>query len=120
MPEHGPSMRRREFIILFGGAAAWPAAAGAQQDRQIRRVGFLMSYREGDPEGVKRLAAFRESLNQAGWVDGQTARVDVRWFDGDPEHAKTYAKELVEQSPDVLVANGTPAVAAVRALTKSI
>ena len=50
------------------------SAASAQQDRQIRRIGFLMSYREGDRESEKRLAVFRGSLSQAGWVDGQTAR----------------------------------------------
>jgi putative tryptophan/tyrosine transport system substrate-binding protein len=117
----GDAMKRREFITLLGGAAAaWPIAASAQQGRQMRRIGFLMSYREGDPEGEQRLSAFRESLRQAGWVDGQTARVHVRWFDGDPERAKAHAKELVEQSPDVIVANGTPAVAALRQLTSSI
>jgi len=84
------------------------------------RIGLLMSYRGGDQEGQQRLAAFRESLKQAGWVDGVTVRIEVRWFAGDPEQARVHARELVEQAPDVIVANGTPAVAAVRQLTKSI
>jgi len=95
-------------------------AAVAQQDRRVRRVGFLMSYGEGDREGEERLSAFRESLRQTGWIEGQTLRMDVRWFGGDPERARAHAKELVEQSPDIIVANGTPAVAAARQLTRSI
>src|SRR4051812_31965139 len=105
-------MRRREFINLMGRAAAgWPLAAKAQQPAgKFMRIGFLMSYRGGDPEGEQRLAAFRDSLRQAGWVDGVAVRIEVRWFAGDPEQARVHARELVEQSPDLIVANGTPAV----------
>jgi putative ABC transport system substrate-binding protein len=113
-------MKRRDFIVLLSSMAAWPTAAPAQQERRMRRIGFLMSYREGDQEGEQRLSAFRESLRQAGWIEGQTAQMDVRWFNGDPKLANDHAKQLVEQLPDVIVANGTPAVAALRRLTKSI
>src|SRR5215213_9156224 len=82
-------MRRRDFIRLIGrGAAGWPLAAHAQQPAgKVMRIGLLMSYRGGDQEGQQRLAAFRESLKQAGWVDGVTVRIEVRWFAGDPEQA---------------------------------
>lgn len=119
-------MRRRDFVMLLGGAFAGgatvrvPLAGRAQQPNRPRRIGLLMAYREGDPEGQQRMAAFRQSLRESGWADGQDARIEVRWLAGDPERAKAYAKEIVERSPDVIVVNGTPGLAALRQLTSSI
>lgn len=114
-------MRRRDFITLFGATAAlWPLAAQAQQPNRVRRIGLIMSYKQGDLEGERREAAFRQGLRDSGWVDGQNARIDVRWFDGDPERAKGLARDLVDQTPDVIVVNGTPSLAAIRQLTNSI
>jgi putative ABC transport system substrate-binding protein len=73
-------MRRREFITLLGGAAAaWPLAARAQQDDRVRRIGVLMSYAKSDPDGGVFVAAFREGLQQLGWLEGRDIRIDDRW-----------------------------------------
>ena len=71
-------MRRRDFITLLGGAAAWPLAARAQSDR-VRRIGVLMAYAESDPEGQAQVAAFREELQKLGWAEGRNIRIDSRW-----------------------------------------
>jgi putative ABC transport system substrate-binding protein len=79
-----------------------------------------MSYQESDPEAQQRVAAFRDALRDSGWADGRNAQIELRWFGGDRERAKAYAAELVQMAPDVIVVNGTPAVAAMRTLTDSI
>ena len=114
-------MSRREVIALFGGAAlAWALPGNAQQPGRTRRISLMVSYAESDPEAQERVTAFRQGLRQAGWIEGRNARVDVRWHAGDPERAKAHAKELVNLQPDVIVANGTPALEAFRKLTDSI
>ena len=65
-------MRRREFITLLGGAAAWPLAARPQQGERMRRIGVLMGYPENDLEGQAHTAAFREQLQTLGWTEGAT------------------------------------------------
>jgi hypothetical protein len=62
-------MKRRQFITLLGGAAAWPLAARAQQGERVRRIGLLMAWAEGDPEAQPRLAAFMTTLRELGWID---------------------------------------------------
>ena len=95
-------MRRREFITL-GSAAAWPLRARAQQPDRMRRVGLLMGYREGDAEGRASVAAFHWGLQ--GWTEGRNIRIDTRWAGADPDKARTFAKELVGMTPDVIVPN---------------
>jgi hypothetical protein len=113
-------MRRREVIAGFGLAAFMPLPATAQALDRVRRLGLLMSYTENDQEGRERLAAFREALRDAGWVEGGNTRVDARWYAGDPEQAMVRARELVELAPDLLVVNGSPGVAALKRLTNTI
>src|SRR5215217_4507523 len=114
-------MRRREFLGGLAVAAAWPLIGNAQQAERPRRIGLVMAYREGDdPEAHQRVDAFRESLRAAGWIDGQNSRIEVRWSGGDTDRAQADVRELVDQSPDVIVVNGAPAVAAARQLTSSI
>ncbi len=77
-------MTRRDFITLLGSAtAAWPLAARAQQGERMRSVGVLMSLVADDPEGQARVAAFRQGLQQLGWIDGRNVRIDIRWAAGD-------------------------------------
>ena len=97
-------MRRREFITVFGGAAAtWPLAARAQQPERMRRVGLLLGYSEGDAEGQASVAAFRQRLQELGWSEGRNIRIDIRWAGADPNKARAFAKELVGLTPDVIV-----------------
>ena len=72
-------MKRREFITLIGGAAAWPVAAGAQQRERMRRIGVLTNLAADDPEGQARLAAFLQGLQEFGWAVGRNLRIEYRW-----------------------------------------
>ncbi len=114
-------MRRREFLMLLGSAAAaWPRAARAQQPDRMRRIAVLMSIEEGDPEGQARVAAFRQGLRELGWTEGGNLRIDWRWSGGDLARVRAYATELVRLAPEVIVANSSPVLAAVREATRSI
>jgi len=113
-------MRRREFISLIGGAAAtWPLAARAQEPSGVRRIGVLMNISD-DPEGKARLAAFRQSLEQLGWIDGRNVRIDTKWADGDVERIRRLATEMVSQSPDVILATGSAAAAPLLQATRTV
>ena len=98
-------MRRREFITLLGGAAAWPLVARAQQPDRMRRIAVLMGT-ESDREGRARIAALRQGLQELGWMEDRNFRIDVVWGDADADHIETDAIALVRKSPDVIVANG--------------
>ena len=114
-------MRRREFITLIGGAAtAWPLAARAQQGGRVRRIGVLMPATADDPEGQARVTAFLQELAQLGWIAGRNVQIDVRWGAGDPERHRKHAAELIALVPDVIMANGSQAVAALLQATRSV
>src|SRR5262245_45962949 len=100
-------IRRREVITLLGGAAAaWPLVARAQQPvDQMRRVGVLTVFSDGDPEGQRRVAALLQRLQDLGWVNGRNMRIELRWAGGDPDRARFYAGELVGMKPDVIFVN---------------
>src|ERR1700680_199137 len=96
-------MKRREFITLVGGAIfAFLLPARAQSDR-MRRVGLLMGYPEGDAEGLANVAAFKRGLPDIGWTDGRNVRIETRWAGSDPVKSRTFAKELIGMTPDVIV-----------------
>jgi putative ABC transport system substrate-binding protein len=114
-------MKRREFITLLGGAAvAWPLAARAQQTDQVRRVGVLMGYGEADPEAKALLSEFTQALSELGWIEGRNLRTDVRWAPGRTDLMHTFAKELVNLQPDVILADSTPVTAALKRETSTI
>lgn len=112
-------MRRREFIALLSGAAAWPFGARAQQSNRMRQIALMMANDESDPEGQVRVKDFRRGLQELGWTEGRNLRIEYRWAAG-PDRAPIYAAELVTLMPDVIVANGTPALAALHQATRSI
>jgi hypothetical protein len=72
-------VKRREFITLLGGAAAWPLAARAQQTGRMRRVGVLMTLAADDPEAQARIGAFLQGMQEFGWTIGRNLRIDYRW-----------------------------------------
>jgi putative ABC transport system substrate-binding protein len=114
-------MRRRAFIGLIGGAAAgWPLCALAQQSDRMRRVGVLTNLAESDPEGHARDAAFREVLQQSGWVEGRNLRIEYRWTAGDPERARKHAQELAALAPDVILTTGSAGLVPLLQVTRTI
>jgi putative ABC transport system substrate-binding protein len=112
-------MRRREFIAGLGGAAAWPLGAHAQQDERMRRIGFLTDGDENNPAAKSYVPAFTPALADLGWIDGRNVRIDFRWG-GDVNRIQALAKELVSLEPDVIVASGSVATAAVQRETRTI
>src|SRR5262245_13926481 len=80
---------------------------------------MLLGFAESDPESPSRLSAFRHGLDQLGWKEGQNARIEYRWGAGDPTRMRAHAKELIGTNPDVLVAESTPATAALQAETQT-
>jgi putative ABC transport system substrate-binding protein len=114
-------MKRREFIALLGAAgAAWPLAAQAQRSTGTPSVGVLMTVAERDLESQARITAFRQGLAELGWKGGENVRIEYRWAASNSELIRQYAEELVALAPDVILANGTPAVTALKKNTSSI
>ncbi len=113
-------MRRREFISVLGSAAAWPLAARAQSRNRMRRIGMLMGYAESDPEAKGFFAGVMQTLADLGWIDGRNLQMNVRWAPGSVDRMRSFAKELVELQPDVILANSTPVTAALQRETRTI
>jgi putative ABC transport system substrate-binding protein len=113
-------MRRRTFISLLGGAAAWPLAARAQQAEKVRRIGVLQPLAADDPESPARVTAFAQGLQQFGWTDGRNVRIDYRWAAGDTDRYRRYAAELVALAPDVILASSSPAMMSLQQLTRTM
>ena len=116
-----PGIRRREFVSLFGGAAAaWPVAARAQQADRVRRIGLLMASVETDPIGQERVEALRLGLREFGWIEGRNLEILLRWSGVDVARIQEYTAELVDLAPELIVANATPGIAALKRATQSI
>ena len=113
-------LRRREFIVTLGGAAAWSLAAHAQQPDRMRRIGVLMNLAADDAEGQARIAAFVQALQRLGWSDGRNLRIDHRWAAGDTDRFHRYAEELLALAPDVILAAATPSVQALQQATRTV
>jgi putative ABC transport system substrate-binding protein len=107
-------------MLMAGATAALPVGARAQRAERIRRLGMLMSNSEDDPLAQARVTAFRQALAELGWVEGRNLNIEWRWTGGDIARVREYATELVRLAPDVIVANGTPSVAALKQATTSI
>jgi putative ABC transport system substrate-binding protein len=112
-------MKRRDFITLLGGTAAWPLAARAQQGDRVRRIGVLTSG-ENDPVATTWVSAFTQALAGLGWTDGRNVRMDLRWYSDDINRSRALAQELVGLQPDIILALGTVATVAVQQETRTI
>jgi len=113
-------VKRREFITLLGGAAAWPLGARAQQGERMRLIGVLIPPAEKDPEAQAWVAAFREGLEKLGWTDGRNIRVETRWGVADADSMQRVTKELVALQSDVILTNNTPTVRLLLQQTRTI
>jgi putative ABC transport system substrate-binding protein len=114
-------IRRRNFITLLGGAAAWPLAARAQQGTRVRRIGVLMAGDESSPVAKTIVSAFTRALADLGWTDGRNVRMDIRWHGDDTNGARALAQELVGLQPEIIVTIGSaPATVALQRETRTI
>jgi putative tryptophan/tyrosine transport system substrate-binding protein len=113
-------MRRRDFIGLVGGAAAWPLAPQAQQLQPVRKIGIFMPGAADNSEFQDRIAAFLQGLGALGWAVGRNVRIDYRWGAGKSERYGTIAEELVALAPDVILGNGTATVKALKNATRTV
>jgi ABC-type uncharacterized transport system substrate-binding protein len=114
------NMKRRAFISLLGGAAAWPLSARAQQRERIRRIGMLVTLPENDPEETARNAILLQSLEQMGWTVGRNVQFDRRQTLGDAERARRLAVELISLMPDVILSTGSLNVGALLQATQTV
>jgi putative tryptophan/tyrosine transport system substrate-binding protein len=114
------SLRRRGFIAVLGGAAAWPLAGHAERPERMRRLGVLISFRERDPLAKAYVTAFAQALGRLGSMEDKNIQLDYRFASGDPTLLNAYAAELVGLAPDALLASTAPAVMALRQQTRTI
>ena len=111
-------MKRRKFITLLGGAAAWPLAAHAQQSGKLQTIGFMgQSTRSAASEWV---APFVQRLRELGWIEGRTVTIEYRWAEGREERIAQIAAEFVRLKVDIVVTSGTPEVLAAKQATSVI
>jgi len=113
-------MRRREFLGVLGGAAAWPLGVHAQQSERVRRVGVLMTLAADDPESQRRITAFAQRLQQIGWTDGRNLRVEYRWSAGAPDRMRRNIEELLALAPDVILATAITSVEPLLRATRTV
>src|SRR5215470_9487052 len=113
-------MRRRDFITLLGGAAAWPLTAQAQQPQRMRRIGVLEPIAVDDPEALARVTAFAQGLQQLGWTAGHNVRIDYRWGAGDADRIHQQAAELAALTPDAILTVGASTTAPMLRATRKV
>jgi len=113
-------MRRRDFIkVVAGSAMTWPLAAHAQQVEHMRRICVLMNLGADDPQAPAWVGAFSQGLAASGWLIGQNARIDYRWYPN-PEAARGHAAELLTLTPDIILASTTPLATAAKQLAPTV
>ena len=113
-------MRRRDLIAGLGGMTIWSLSAWAQQSRSIRKIGVLVNYVSGEPEGQARIKAFLGALRKLGWIEGENLHTEIRYAGDEADRYHRYARELVEMVPDVILAGASPSVAALQGITHSV
>jgi putative ABC transport system substrate-binding protein len=114
------SIKRRDFITLLGGAAAWPRAARAQQPARMRRIGVLLPAAADDPVFQTRYGAFLQGLGQSGWIIGQNVGIDTRWATTNAAEVRRHAAELAALAPDIIFAYGTSALTPMLQVTRTV
>ena len=116
----GYTLRRRDFIALFGGGVAWPAMAGAQQAERMRLIGVLLPATADEAEMQARIEAFHQGLQQSGWTIGRNVRIDTRWATTDAAEIRKHAAELAALAPDVILAHAATTVGPLLQATRTV
>src|SRR5262245_39873010 len=116
----GDRMRRRAFLSLIAGAAAWPLAARAQPGGATRRIGVLLPASSDDAEFQARIGAFLQALGQFGWIIGRNLRIETRWATTDAAEIRRHAAELAALAPDVILAHGASTVGPMLRATRTV
>jgi len=115
-------IRRRQFITLLGGAAAWPLASRAQQDERVRRIAMVSQFSESDPDAQSSLLVFRRRLQELGWFEGRNVRFDIRWTEGAGSVAqrRKIAAEAVALAPNLILATSAVYVGLLQEQSRTI
>jgi putative ABC transport system substrate-binding protein len=113
-------MRRRDFIVVLGSAAAWPLVARAQQGDRVRRIGMILPATAGNAEFEARVGAFLQGLALLGWSIGRNVRIDTRWATANAAEIRRHAAELAASAPDVILANGGATVGPMLQATRTV
>jgi putative tryptophan/tyrosine transport system substrate-binding protein len=113
-------MRRRVFIGGLCSVAVWSRESRGQQASRSRRITLILAISEDDPQAQERVEAFRASLRETGWKDGENASLQVRWLAQNPDRAMDYANEVNANPPDVVLVNGTPGLSALHRLNTTV
>ena len=107
-------MRRREFLALLGGAAAFKPVATHAQTAATKRIGVMIGLSSADPAAQAEMTAFRDGLAALGWTEGRNLKIEYRWPGSEPERMRAAAKELAGLKLDLLVTRTTPGTLAMR------
>jgi putative ABC transport system substrate-binding protein len=114
-------VRRRDFIrVVAGSAVGWPLAVQAQQPDRVRRVSVLLGIPENDPETKSRIRALRLGMRDAGWIEGRNIQIEYRYAGTDRDAINRHVAEAIRLAPDVILANSTPVMTALRPATNAI
>jgi putative ABC transport system substrate-binding protein len=113
-------MRRREFITLLGGVAAWPLGVHAQQGERVRRIGVLNPAAADDAVFQARIGAFQQELALLGWNIGRNVRIDINWATTNAAEIRRQAAELVALAPDVILAAGDSTMPPLLEVTRAV
>jgi putative ABC transport system substrate-binding protein len=114
------SIKRRAFISLLGGAAAWPLAARAQQGQRVRRIGVLMPAAADDPVWQARFGAFLQALAVLGWTIGRNVHIDTHWATPNAAELRRRAAEIAALAPDIILAGGSSTVEPLLQATRTV
>jgi len=113
-------MRRRQFLGILSGMAAWPLAAGAQQPERMRRIGVILPATANDPAYQARVGAFLQGLALLDWTIGRNVQIDTRWATTNAAEIRRHALELVALAPDVILASGASTVGPLLQATRTV
>ena len=120
-PVGGTGMRRRDFLgVVSGAVVAGPIAVRAQQSERVRFIGMLNALGSDDPEAQARIAVFKQSIQQLGWVVGQNLKLEIRQIGADVDRIRSNVIELVALARDVIVTFGSVAIAPLQQATRTI